>query len=361
MKKKLSFVVFIFLELMLLVLLTPTTSQAGQTCDKWVTAGCTEPCDSNGKKACTYTCTHCKNTDTNDQCASSWGGQENCGTGGNSCTATYTLTPSSPLDANTNFSVKMSNVSTPYNRCTMIFNDGQPSNNCRLTDNDASTTCDFNSGSAGSHTIQAKFGQGQYYSKVDCGSTSYNCNSTTYTTNTAQSPTSGTPPATPTITPAACITGNYNGSGITISWANSNPAVTYVDISTVSNFASWYNKPVSGTSTNASGFTGMPGTSVAGQSLVFQPNTTYYVRVWNGALISGVAQFNITTTCVVSCSVSGDIDGNGRIELADFDKWKNAFVNGNSIINVSPALNNCEGVSVDLVLFNTWRSQFAKQ
>ncbi len=82
-------------------------------------------------------------------------------------------------------------------------------------------------------------------------------------------------PPTPTITKnSACVNGNYSGSEVTISWTNPTVAVSYVDISTDQNFASYWNKNVSGTtSTNLSGFS---------SGFYAVPGTTYYVRLYNG-------------------------------------------------------------------------------
>lgn len=106
-----------------------------------------------------------------------------------------------------------------------------------------------------------------------------------------------TPAPTPSVNSNSSCTPTDTSSMYTISWSPSSPAITYVDISS-DNFTSWYNKAVSGTSTNASsGFTGMPGTSVAGQSLTFQPNTTYKVRLWNGQTHSNTATFTTPSSC----------------------------------------------------------------
>lgn len=103
------------------------------------------------------------------------------------------------------------------------------------------------------------------------------------------------PPPTPTVSTAlTCIPNAYNGSGFTISWTtNSSPAVTQVQISTASNFATYSYKAVSGTSTTApSGFSG---------NLTFNSSTTYYVRLWNGNQYSSAAAFTTPARCVLPC------------------------------------------------------------
>lgn len=98
-------------------------------------------------------------------------------------------------------------------------------------------------------------------------------------------------PPTPTITKnVSCVSGSYSGNQATISWTNPGVSVSYADISTSNNFSSFYNKYVGGTtSTNLSGFNGFWGVSGA---LILQPNTIYYVRLYNGAH-SGIASFSI--------------------------------------------------------------------
>lgn len=98
------------------------------------------------------------------------------------------------------------------------------------------------------------------------------------------------PPLTPpggssiTITPGACIQSPNTGNEVTISWTDS--TVSYVDIGIDANFTTFYNKRVTGsTSTNASGgFNIFQGTT----PLSFTPNSTYYVRTYNGAHSSTV-------------------------------------------------------------------------
>lgn len=98
-------------------------------------------------------------------------------------------------------------------------------------------------------------------------------------------------PPTPTIsTTLSCLVADgYNGDKFTISWASASPPVTYVDISTSSNFSTYSNKPVSGTSTTApAGFS---------SNLTFNVATTYYVRLWNGSTHSNTASFTTPAIC----------------------------------------------------------------
>ncbi|MDO8638087.1 MAG: NBR1-Ig-like domain-containing protein [Candidatus Daviesbacteria bacterium] len=119
------------------------------------------------------------------------------------------------------------------------------------------------------------------------------------------------PPPTPIISsPNPSCTSTNTNSMYTISWASSTPAVTWIDVSS-NNFASFYNKNVSGTlSTDASSGLNLYGGS---GSLTFQPSTTYQVRLWNGSLHSNVATFTtpngcppaLPTTLPPSCSLPG--------------------------------------------------------
>lgn len=111
------------------------------------------------------------------------------------------------------------------------------------------------------------------------------------------------PIAAPTIsTSLTCINPGYTGSGVTISWSSiNNPGVTWVNISTDSNFGSYYHKCVNTscgaasttTSTTApNGFNLNP--SDPPQPLTLNPNpTNYYVRTFNGTTHSPTASFNI--------------------------------------------------------------------
>lgn len=101
-------------------------------------------------------------------------------------------------------------------------------------------------------------------------------------------------PPTPNITKPACINSGYDGSGVTISWTNNSIPATYADISTDNNFATYYHKAVSGSantaaSTSGTGFNGYQGVS---GTLYFNPNTAYYVRLYNGYAHGPAAPFS---------------------------------------------------------------------
>ncbi|MDO8576785.1 MAG: hypothetical protein Q7R82_00415 [Candidatus Daviesbacteria bacterium] len=129
------------------------------------------------------------------------------------------------------------------------------------------------------------FGQGCPYNAT------FQCNSVTVST--------GTP--TPTAVVNNTCTPVDTADLVTISWMNTFPAVSYVDIST-DNFKSWYYKPVAGTaSTNASsGFTGSQG------PLTLGPGITYQVRLWNGVSHSSIVPF--TTPAAACCQGNNIID-----------------------------------------------------
>lgn len=108
-------------------------------------------------------------------------------------------------------------------------------------------------------------------------------------------------PPTPTISamPGCIPNNNYNGSGFTISWGSISPAVTYVDISTVSGFSSFSNKAVS-----PAGSLTVTGAGFS-NGFTFNPGIPYYVRTWNGVLHSNTATFTTPDVCLTaSCSVA---------------------------------------------------------
>lgn len=137
-------------------------------------------------------------------------------------------------------------------------------------------------------------------------------NNTTQCFKTANYTINAIVPPTPTISPMpACIANNYNGSGITISWASATPAVNYIDISTSNTFNTFYNKTVTGTSTPATGFGTnggyWNGSNFSSNTLIFQPGTQYYVRSYNGSLNSNPPPGSFTTPAIclsASCSVA---------------------------------------------------------
>ncbi len=148
------------------------------------------------------------------------------------------------------------------------------------------------------------------------------------------------PPSAQTTVPG-CITPNYAGSGVNISWTTINPAVSYVDISTSSTFASGVsNKATQGalSVSGPSGFIDYPGNTVP---LTLNPNTQYFVRLYNAYGADGhgpTTSFTIpacsTPTPVPTKTASptplptntpipagkvGDIDGNGKVDIFDYN------------------------------------------
>lgn len=115
------------------------------------------------------------------------------------------------------------------------------------------------------------------------------------------------PQPTITVTPACINTGN-DGSGISIRWTNNSP-VTWVDISTSSDFSAYYHKQITGSVAGASGSTNGTGFNLStggGAVLTYSPNTTYYVRLFDGQNNSNPtnpANFSIPPCCN-NCSSS---------------------------------------------------------
>lgn len=106
-------------------------------------------------------------------------------------------------------------------------------------------------------------------------------------------------PNIPTVnTASVCApSGGYLGGGITVSWVNptgGNP-VTWVDIASSQDFATFYHKQAAGiTSTTAPiGFTLSTDTT----TLTILPGVSYYVRLWNGNgnAWSPLKSFNISS------------------------------------------------------------------
>ncbi len=126
--------------------------------------------------------------------------------------------------------------------------------------------------------------------------------------------TPSTAPSTPSISALpTCTNSNYSAM---ISWSGTQDQSFgfYVDIDTNSNFTSFYNKQVSsGFSTDTSNF--RRGT----ETLTLQPDTTYYVRVYNGQH-SGIASFRVprcdnqTTSISVTKNVRNISQGSGEFD-----------------------------------------------
>lgn len=101
---------------------------------------------------------------------------------------------------------------------------------------------------------------------------------------------------TPITTPAC-----FDGSAINVSWLTMDPAVSYVDVSEDRNFNTWYYKNVGGNSTTIpSGFTGAQGQG----ALNLAPNTTYYIRLWNGYVHSDYVN-NPVSFSIPICAPAG--------------------------------------------------------
>lgn len=124
-------------------------------------------------------------------------------------------------------------------------------------------------------------------------------------------------PSAPVITKnVSCISSNYMGNGVTVSWTNSgSKPVTWVDISTSSSFTTNYHKSISsgGMSTQLPvGFTLENGS----QALILTPNVTYYVRLYNGAQVpvgdtyhSAVTSFSLTECLSAGSTIKIDASG----------------------------------------------------
>lgn len=104
--------------------------------------------------------------------------------------------------------------------------------------------------------------------------------------------------AAPTVsTSLSCINSGYSGSGFNISWTNS--GVTWVDIDSDSGFATpYYHKAVSGvlSTTGPSGFNANNGSG----SLSLNPDTTYFVRTFNGVQNSQIRPFTTPASCTTT-------------------------------------------------------------
>jgi subtilisin family serine protease len=121
-----------------------------------------------------------------------------------------------------------------------------------------------------------------------------------------------TPTPTPTIsiTPAPlakprvtiiadCITANYTDSAAVISWINTSKAVTWVDISTDSNFSTgYYHKQITGNAVSTTAPDGFNKSWGQGPlQLSFNPNVTYYARLYNNQVNSPAESFTFTNAC----------------------------------------------------------------
>jgi hypothetical protein len=120
-----------------------------------------------------------------------------------------------------------------------------------------------------------------------------------------------TPPSPPIVvvnTPKGCVDGPYSGNEVTISWTNPGVPVSWVDIT--NDAGGWWNKNVAGLSstTAPNGFKDGPTQT---QDFIGQPNTTYYVGLWNGTH-SPVSSFSIPLCrYTIQGNVFVDLDKDG--------------------------------------------------
>jgi hypothetical protein len=92
------------------------------------------------------------------------------------------------------------------------------------------------------------------------------------------------PPGTPNVTVPACINPNYYGDEVAITWGSSWPLVSTVDFSDSSSFSTYFYKNVTlGTQRTLAplGFSGSLGL------MTLNPNTAYFIRLYNGAPQNG--------------------------------------------------------------------------
>lgn len=389
---------------MVLVLFTTTSSKAYQACTGTRRVGCDSICDASkgnkpgkGQKACVYACTACGESTSGIECpngpdaVASWSGMEECdisgGGGGSGGDGSNTPTGS---------------ITASPNPCNVAAGAGTCTSSISWTSSNTSSTfvCVSGTGNPAPGTVFASSGSGAQsqaatwiqpnnnytftlYNSSSCnipaGQAACTCSGTGLTSVTV---TANPPPAPPpNPLPAAshlqpvC---SADGTVVTVTWDPIPESVAYVVRTNAfpnDQDDGWHPE-------NLGIYTGTTLIAPTGNNKDFGANTqgntstTLRAKIVTGmkynTSIQGVRQGEQSpykgvyagadfTCTVASCSVSGDIDGNGRIEQADFDKWRTAFINGNSITNAPPALNNCADVAVDLVLFNTWRSQFARQ
>jgi len=211
----------------------------------------------------------------------------------------------------------------------------------------------------------------------------------------SQAPVAVPTPTLTMVTANGCLSGPVTGTALQIQWVNNNyHGIDWVDISTSANFATYYHKTHASfihlnayTSTYApEGFNGFVGAS---GPLTMNPNTTYYVRLFDGTRHSNTVSINVplcsstppinqcptgqilcartgfcmtTTACntlppspsVASCTQSnGDANKDGRVNGIDFTIWSNEFL-GN-IVNQADF--NCDG-RVNGIDFTIWSNAF---
>lgn len=142
-------------------------------------------------------------------------------------------------------------------------------------------------------------------------------------------------PAAPTVQViSSCISPNFTGNAVTISWTNptGGNVVTWVDVSDTPTFNTYFNKNVIGTfaATAPAGFATNDDLKTP---LALNPATTYYVWLYNGAPAPNYEHSPITSFSIPACSAStptptpkiGDLNSDISVNLLDFNfllsKW----------------------------------------
>ena len=322
-----------------------------------------------------------------------------------SCTATYNLNPASPVNANTDITVTFPTINTTYNRCLALFKDDKNTSvdggSCSLVGSNNVLTCIVKSGAnAGNHTLQLRYGQSAFYPGVDCGSP-LNCNSINFQTNAPSVP---TPTPTPVLSPipppaSASSVCSSDGTKAELTWSKVSGANAYtlrfnnnnrdtslgwmklhdmvIDVSDeyacTNNTCTFTTGPTGSdsnlmvalcTNSTCSPFSNGPSNIVKGDPYgwaVESVNTDTGQRSGLNRATGGFTCNSPTPTSTptpTSCTVSGDFNGNGKVNNTDYEIWKNAFING---IAISATNCNIEPSAVDLLPFNTWRTECAKK
>lgn len=114
-----------------------------------------------------------------------------------------------------------------------------------------------------------------------------------------------------TVTPANLAVAGLGcpSLGVNLSWQNSG-ANWYIDVSDDPGYSYFWNKAVSNlTSIGCPG--GFEHNTIAGNYLAFQPNTTYYWRIWDGTGHTGGAPFTTPICMYMDTSCSGTFDDTG--------------------------------------------------
>ncbi|MCC7302415.1 MAG: N-acetylmuramoyl-L-alanine amidase [Bacteroidia bacterium] len=112
------------------------------------------------------------------------------------------------------------------------------------------------------------------------------------------------PPSNLTVQQSSCPS-----LGVTLNWSNTGNG-WYADVSTDPNFTVYYNKNVSNTTSSA-----CPGSFCEYPScntyLQFEPNTTYYWRIWDGISQTYGTPFTTPVCATTDNNCSGSIDDSG--------------------------------------------------